>query len=84
MVEPRMLMVSRATVSPGAEGLLLFLVVILTARRAVFICGETDVIVPLTMVPWIEVLVRVLSRVFDKQMFSSISSEAIKVFTHHF
>jgi hypothetical protein len=39
-------MVSREMVSPGAEGIVLFLVVILTARSAVFICGETDVIVP--------------------------------------
>jgi hypothetical protein len=44
-------MVSRDMVSPGAEGLFLFLVVILTARKAVFIWGETDVIVPCMMVP---------------------------------
>ena len=49
MVEPRMLMVSRLMVSrvwpAGALG------VILTARRAVFICGETDMIVPWMIVP---------------------------------
>lgn len=39
-------MVSREMVSPGAEGIVLVLVVILTARSAVFICGETDVMVP--------------------------------------
>ncbi len=46
MVEPRTLMVSRETVSPGAERFVLFFVVILTARKAVFIWGETEVIVP--------------------------------------
>ena len=39
-------MVSREIVSPGARGFVLFLIVILTARKAVFIWGETDVIVP--------------------------------------
>lgn len=46
-----MLIVSREIVSPGVPGLLLFFVVILTARRAVFICGETEVIVPCTIEP---------------------------------
>lgn len=46
-----MLIVSRDIVSPGAEGFVLFFVVILTARRAVFICGDTDVIVPCMIVP---------------------------------
>ena len=39
-----MLIVSREMVSRP-------LGVILTARRAVFICGETEAIVPLTIVP---------------------------------
>ena len=39
-----MLMVSREMVSRP-------LGVILTARRAVFICGETEAMVPLTIVP---------------------------------
>ena len=39
-----MLIVSREIVSRP-------LGVILTARRAVFICGETEAIVPLTIVP---------------------------------
>lgn len=43
-VEPRTVMVSRATVSRD-------LGVYLTARRATFMSGETEVIVPLTMVP---------------------------------
>jgi hypothetical protein len=44
MVDPRTLIVSRDVGSrPRA--------VILTARRAVFICGETDVMVPWMMVP---------------------------------
>lgn len=59
IVEPRMLIVSREMVSPGAEGLDRFLVVILTARRAVFICGETDVMVPWTMVPFLSSMVTV-------------------------
>jgi hypothetical protein len=46
MVDPRMFIVSSEMVSPGVEGLSLFLIVILTARNAVFICGETDVMVP--------------------------------------
>lgn len=51
MVEPRTLIVSSEIVSPGAEGLVLFFTVILTARKAVFICGETEVIVPWMIVP---------------------------------
>ena len=51
MVEPRMFIVSSVMVSPGAVGFARFFTVILTARRAVFICGETEVIVPETMVP---------------------------------
>ena len=46
-----MLIVSSVIVSPGAVGFVRFLTVIFTARRAVFICGETEVIVPETMVP---------------------------------
>jgi len=46
MVEPRILMVSSEMVSPGAEGFARFLVVIFTARSAVFICGDTEVMVP--------------------------------------
>jgi len=37
-----MLIVSKDIVSPTAPGLLRLLVVILTARSAVFICGETE------------------------------------------
>ena len=44
-------MVSNDIVSPGAVGFARFLTVILTARNAVFICGETEVIVPWTIVP---------------------------------
>lgn len=36
-----------------------FLAVILTLRRAVFICGETDVMVPCTMVPFFSSIVTV-------------------------
>lgn len=45
------MIVSREIVSPGAEGFALFFVVIFTARSAVFIWGETDVIVPWMIVP---------------------------------
>lgn len=44
MVLPRMFMVSREMGS-------WFLGVMRTLRRAVFICGETDIIVPWTIVP---------------------------------
>jgi hypothetical protein len=44
MVAPRMFMVSRLMVSRP-------LGVILTVRSAVFICGETDAMVPWTIVP---------------------------------
>lgn len=57
MVDPRMLIVSRLMVSVGAEGFVLFLVVILTARSAVFICGETEVMVPETIVPFFNSIV---------------------------
>lgn len=52
-----MLIVSNDSVSLDAPGFVLFLVVILTARKAVFICGETEVIVPLTMVPFFSSIV---------------------------
>lgn len=51
MVEPRMLIVSSVMVSLGAVGFARFFTVILTARSAVFIWGETEVMVPETMVP---------------------------------
>ena len=57
IVEPRMLIVSREMVSLDAPGFVLFFVVILTARKAVFICGETEVIVPLIMVPFFSSIV---------------------------
>jgi hypothetical protein len=57
MVEPRILMVSREMVSLGAEGFARFLIVILTARSAVFIWGETEVMVPETMVPFLSSIV---------------------------
>jgi hypothetical protein len=59
MVDPRMLIVSREMVSPGTEAFARFLGVILTARRAVFICGETEVMVPWTMVPFFSSIVTV-------------------------
>ena len=59
IVDPLILMVSSEIVSPGAPGLLLFLVVILTARNAVFIWGETDVMVPFTIVPFLSSMVTV-------------------------
>lgn len=59
MVDPRIFIVSSEIVSPGVEGLSLFLMVIFTARNAVFICGETDVMVPCTMVPFLSSMVTV-------------------------
>ena len=52
-----MLMVSRLMVSLGAVGFVRFFVVILTARSAVFIWGETEVIVPETIVPFFSSIV---------------------------
>jgi len=54
-----MLIVSSEMVSPGAVGFDRFLVVILTARNAVFICGDTEVIVPWTIVPFLSSMVTV-------------------------
>ena len=54
-----MLIVSSDTVSPGAEGFVRFFGVIFTALSAVFICGETDVIVPCTIVPFFSSIVTV-------------------------
>ena len=53
------MIVSREIVSPGVPGVDLFFVVILTARRAVFICGVTEVIVPCTIVPFLSSIVTV-------------------------
>ena len=50
-------MVSRETVSLGPPTL--FLMVNLTARREVFICGVTEVIVPCTMLPFLSSIVTV-------------------------
>ena len=51
---------SRLMVSPGVPvGAFRFLMVILTARRAVFICGVTEVMVPWTMVPFLSSMVTV-------------------------
>lgn len=74
MVEPLILIVSNETVSPTEPGLLLFLVVILTARREVFICGETDVIVPCTIVPFFSSIVTVslahfMRNLYDKKIY---------------
>jgi len=52
-----MLMVSRLMVSLGAVGFVRFFVVILTARSAVFICGETEVMVPEMIVPFLSSIV---------------------------
>ena len=54
-----MLMVSSDIVSLGAPGTALFLIVILTALRAVFICGVTEVMVPCTIVPFLSSMVTV-------------------------
>jgi len=51
-VEPRTVMVSRVTVSR-------FLGVYLTARKATFMRGDTEVMVPLTIVPFLSSTVTV-------------------------
>ncbi len=60
IVEPRMLMVSRETGSRPRW-------VILTVRKAVFICGETEAMVPLIIVPIdvISVMSRGRTKVID-------------------
>ena len=60
IVLPRTVIVSRLIVSPGSPGFALRdFVVILTARSAVFICGETEVMVPWTIVPFLSSIVTV-------------------------
>jgi hypothetical protein len=54
-----MLIVSSDMVSLVPPALALFLIVILTARRAVFISGVTDVMVPCTIVPFLSSIVTV-------------------------
>jgi hypothetical protein len=55
IVDPRILIVSRLIVSLAVE--VRDFVVILTVRKAVFICGETEVIVPDTIVPFLSSIV---------------------------
>lgn len=69
-----MLIVSNEMVSPGAEGLVRFFVVILTARNAVFICGVTEVIVPWTMVPFLSSIVTVSLAHFMRNLRGNLVS----------
>lgn len=64
-----MLIVSSDIVSPGDPGLLLFFVVIFTVRRAVFICGETEVMVPCTIVPSLSSIVTVSLAHFIRNLY---------------
>lgn len=64
-----MLIVSSEIVSPGEPGLFRFFVVILTARNAVFICGDTEVIVPCTMVPFLSSIVTVSLAHFIRNLY---------------
>jgi hypothetical protein len=75
-----MLIVSSEIVSPGVEGEDLFLMVILTARSAVFICGETDVMVPWTMVPFFSSIVTVSLAHFMRNLQSS-SQQAVAIWS---
>lgn len=61
MVEPRMFIVSREMGSWP-------LMVILTVRRAVFIWGETEAMVPWTMVPFLSSMVTVSLAHFIKNL----------------
>lgn len=64
-----MLIVSSEIVSAGAPGLLRFFVVIFTARRAVFICGDTDVIVPFIIVSFLSSIVTVSLAHFMRNLY---------------
>lgn len=63
MLEPRILIVSSVIVSR-------FFGVILTVRRAVFIVGDTDAMVPLTTVPFLSSIVTVSFWHFIKNLTS--------------
>lgn len=65
MVEPRMFIVS-SEIGSWPLG------VILTVRRAVFIWGETDVMVPCTMVPFLSSTVTVSFAHFMRNLTSFI------------
>lgn len=71
MVEPRMFMVSREIGSWP-------LGVILTVRRAVFIWGVTDEMVPLTMVPFFSSIVTGSLTHFIKNLTSFIVKVSIE------
>jgi hypothetical protein len=69
IVLPLILIVSSDIVSPGADGFVRFFVVILTARSAVFICGETEVMVPWTIVPFFSSIVTVSLAHFIRNLY---------------
>lgn len=71
MVLPLILIESRLIVSPGVPGFVRFLIVILTARSAVFIWGETEVIVPWTMVPFLSSIVTVSLAHFMRNLYGT-------------
>ena len=49
-------------------------VVILTARREVFICGETEVMVPLTIVPFLSSIVTVSLAHFMRNLWTLVET----------
>lgn len=79
IVEPLMLIVSSEIVSADAPGLLRFFVVIFTARRAVFICGDTDVIVPFIIVPFLSSIVTVSLAHFMRNLYKPCQPSVAEV-----
>jgi len=75
IVLPRILIVSREMVSPGAVGFVRVLVVIFTARSAVFIWGETEVTVPWTIVPFFNSIVTVSLAHFIRNLTVALAIE---------
>jgi len=74
IVEPRILIVSREIGSLPLD-------VILTVRSAVFICGETEAMVPWTMVPFFNSIVTVSLAHFIRNLTSFILAVQVVALT---
>lgn len=72
IVDPRMLMLSSEMVSAVAPAPRAF-GVIFTVRRAVFICGEIEAIVPCRIVPFLSSIVTVSLAHFMRNLFELVS-----------
>ena len=73
--DPRMLIWSRLICEPPFG-------VILAVRREVFICGETDAMVPCTMVPATQSIWRIPRMVFERSCVPVLSSIVTDSFVH--